>query len=645
MEYLFKQYGVDENGDLTDPPGSSFMFRDYEPYSIGNAFTVRHDSGSRYNSILIGRNIRSTSTWFGNLFGSLNELFVQMAKLVRDLSINYMYSETDGTGDRGDEHRSFTNCVDSVIDALDMEPDLARFIKTKVIHNRLRTGTEKRLALDDPTFFSRGFGYISMRDSIDKQLQTHLYYTGYDTTPETVLKHMCERTKVVAMSATAEVESPLCNFHLQYLRDGGVHFHEFDEREKEDIRGLIDSLRAGFLDGRSRLNCVCLPAVASYSRATWEDILDDEDEADDLYSRLGTTEEGRSFAETRYVRAAQAVEAFLSHGDVRSMIAFFSAHVKSGADSKFSSAKMEDVIEKLARKHGVAVGLEWAGQEEKVLNNKVGGPAAYIIQINGDNYEDVKDEILGRLSEGQKIMVITAYQTLGAGQNLQYDVPDDLADKRVWVRRELPNYDVVSREKDFDAVYLDDPTAIGPQIEYGKKGTLDNYLFYAEYLDATNQITLADKHTEVKNAFRQCYTPNMDRQPNHFKRTDAYILAKSQVINQAVGRMSRTGWKMPDVYIFVSSELVNGGAFALPKECYGPYLSYEFEKLYETVHGMKAAEPREDEEMMLDNCLRTSHNLVGWLDDLRFAVYGGDPDAISKWKEIRDFVLRHPTCP
>lgn len=657
MEYLFKQYGLDSDGNLTDPPGSSFMFRDYEPYSVGNAFTVRTDNDMRYNRILIGKNIKSTSTWFGSLFGSLNELFIQMAKLVRDLAFNYMYAQKDDSSDPGtanDEHRSFTNCVDSVIDALDMEPDLARFIKTKVIHNRLKTGSEKRLALDDPTFFSRGFGYISMRDSIDKQLQTHLYYTGYDTTPESVLRHMAERTKVIAMSATAEVDSPLCNFHLQYLRDSGVYFHEFDEKEKKDIHELIESLRHGFKKGDSNLRCECLPSVPGYSRATWEDILDDEDDADDLYSKLGITEEGQSFAEVRYVRAAQAIEAFLSHDDIQSMIGFFSAHVRNSTDGKFTAGKMNYVIEKLAKKHKIAVGVKWYGSEEEILNRKAGEPAAYIMQINGTNYAEMKDRILDRLSgkadgcngKGQKILIITAYQTLGAGQNLQYDVPDDLADKRVWIRKALPDYDMVSKEKDFDAIYLDDPTNIGPQIEYGKKATLDNYLFYAEYLDATSQITLNEKHFEIKNAFRQCYTPNMDRQPNHFKKCFAYILAKAQVVNQAVGRMSRTGWKMPNVYLFMDSELVNGGTFALPKEYYGSYLSYEFETLYETVHTMKSIEARDDEEeMILDDCLRTSHNFLGYLDDLRFAVYGGDTEAIAKWQELRDFVLHNPTCP
>ena len=660
MEYLFKQYGVDSKGELTDPPGSSFMFRDYEPYSVGNAFTVKTDTEKRYNHILIGKNITSTSTWFTGLFSELNELFIQLARMVRDLAFNYMYVN-EGVSEKDDsnpEHRSFTNCVDSIIDALDMEPDLARFIKTRVIHNRLKTGSEKRLGLDDPTFFSRGFGYISMRDSIEKQLQTHLYYTGYDATPEAVLRHMAERTKVIALSATAEIDSPICNFHLRYLRDSGVYFHRFTEEEEEEIQELIHSLRYWFLDEdgrkpRSKLNCICLPEITGYDRSVWEDIFD-EDDAEDLFTKIGITEEGKVYNEIRYVRATQALEQFFAHDDIQSMIGFFSAHVKNVPDGKFIVSKMNYIIEKLARKYKIAVAVHWSGSKSEILNPKAGEPSAYIIQINGNNYDEMKDEVLERLSgkyegcngKGQKIFLITAYQTLGAGQNLQYDVPKDIEKLRVWVRENMPSYDMNDPQKDFDAIYLDDPTSIGPQIEYMKKNTLDDYLFYAEYLDATNQITLEDKHSEIKNAFRQCYTPNMDRQPNHFKKCDAYILAKAQVVDQAVGRMSRTGWKRKDVYIFLDNELVKGGTFALPKENYGTYLSYEFEKLYDTVHEKVKLERRDDEyELILDDCIRISHNFVGYLNDLRFAVYGGDSDAIQKWQELRDFVLHHPTCP
>ena len=43
---------------------------------------------------------------------------------------------------------------------------------------------------------------------------------------------------------------------------------------------------------------------------------------------------------------------------------------------------------------------------------------------SGNNYELEKEEILNELKNGGKVMVISTYQTIGAGQNLLYDIPE-----------------------------------------------------------------------------------------------------------------------------------------------------------------------------------------------------------------------------
>ncbi len=57
MQHLFKLFGQDEDGEYTDPPSNSFMFRDYEPNTVGNAFTIKTEEGDRYNRILVGTGI------------------------------------------------------------------------------------------------------------------------------------------------------------------------------------------------------------------------------------------------------------------------------------------------------------------------------------------------------------------------------------------------------------------------------------------------------------------------------------------------------------------------------------------------------------------------------------------------------------
>ena len=49
----------------------------------------------------------------------------------------------------------------------------------------------------------------------------------------------------------------------------------------------------------------------------------------------------------------------------------------------------------------------------------------------GDEYDSMKNSIRSRLEKGDRIFVISTYQTLGAGQNLQYPIPEVLQGKLI----------------------------------------------------------------------------------------------------------------------------------------------------------------------------------------------------------------------
>lgn len=652
MEYRFKQYRVSKSGMPVDSQAGSFIFRDYEDFNTSEGICICTEPDICYNRIIVGAKQSNT-----NLFKDLRSFIDSFSRLVRDLAFNYMYCQNEKEGGVGpvegvtNDHSSFLNCVDSIIDVFDIKDNLHRLIKTKVIHNRLKTGYEKSLSLDDPTVFSRGFSYICMRDSVDRQLQTHLHYTEYDTTPEAILRHMAERTKIIALSATAELSSPICNFNLDYLRDGGVYFHEFDEVEDASVRKLLEDRNRGFVDGMCNLKCEVLSPVISYCSSSWESIFD-EDTADDIFHKVGIAND-QLYSGIRYVRSAQAFESFLIHDDIQSMIGFFSASVKD-FDGDFSTEIVSFILQRLAIKHNICIGIRLGTTSDiTLLNGGAGGPSAFFIQISGGNYDTVRDEVLDRLSGkyegcngvGQKVFVLTAYQTLGAGQNLQYPIPSDIREECNYIRSELHDHDMIDPRKDFDAIYLDDPTNIGPMVRYNDKESLDNYLLFAEYLDATGNITLEEKRRNIRDAFKVYCSSDHKNQPRHFKNCDAYLLAKAQVIYQAIGRMTRTGWKRKNSYIFIDNTIVKNGTFALPKEYYGSYLGYEFDTIYEKVHEISINEQEGADRLVVDHSIRRSHQIVSYLDNLRKRVYSGDSGAIDMWKRIRDFVLRNPTCP
>lgn len=660
IQYLFKLFGVDEDGTYTDPPSTSFMYRDYEPYTVGTAFTLKMEKDDRYNRILTGKKLTATHTMISSLFGSLDDFFNQLCRLVRDLAFNYKSNLEDmltvyrKTGKavkyEGEERSGFINCVDSIIDAFDFDEDLSRYIKTKVLHNRLRSNNERSIELLEPTVYSRGFRYIDMRDSVSKQLQTHLFYTDYDTTPEFILRHMCEVTKVIGMSATGEIESPFCNFSLHYLRECGVHIHELSQKEYSELNSMVERNKVGYTTERNgkkaEVQTHVLDTDPGYSKMSWEKIFDSRT-ATEIYNQIGKTNENEDedYSGSRYVRAAHVMKAFLEHDDIQSMICFFSAHAKSDNGSAFKIVHLNTIFEKLASERDFELKIKYAGDEERILNEG-GTRKATLIQITSNNFEDTKAELNRRLATGEKILVLSAYQTLAAGQNLQYPIPETIPESElVWVREGTGMDKLDKKEKDFDAIYLDDPKNIGPKIVKGDKKTLDDYLFYIEYADTTGEIDLEEKRKQIGQAFMYCYNPHDAGHPKHFKNTQIYNLAKGQAVVQAIGRADRTGWKRKVTHIFLDKQLAYGGVFALDKEDFGHFRSQIFDEVYDKVHRTMNEDADTKTKLMLSNMVRRSHNFMTIVDDIRSAMYGGEQSAIDEWQAWREFVMKYPTAP
>lgn len=660
MQYLFKLFSVDSDGTYIDPVSSSFMFRDNQASTVGTAFTLKMEEGDRYNRILTGKNITDKANKIASLFQALDYYFDQLCRLVRDLAFNFK-SNTEKTIEffqesgkpvkyEGEERSGLINSVDSIIDAFDMDEDLAHYVRNKVLHNRLKSNNERRIESHDPIMYSKGFRYVAMKDAVNRQLQTHLSYTDYDTTPEFILRHMCEVTKVIGLSATGELESPFCNFSLSYLRDSGIYIHEYSPEDMTDLNVLIDSNNVGYAEGRADIEAQFLDVDLKYSIVSWEKIFDPLT-AKKVFNRLGKTteKEGEDYPELRYVRAVKAIEQFIEHDDIQSMLCFFSAHVKSHTGTTFHIEKMEYLIEQVALKHDVCMKVEWALADEPKIFNETATRKVTLMQITGDNFYDAKDDLFARLKEGEKILVISAYQTLAAGQNLQYPIPADLYNEMnrelVWVRSGAGEIKFGETEKDFDAIYLDEPTSIGPKIIKNDKMSLDKYLFYAEYADASNQIDLDEKKKQIGQAFMFCYTPQNEGHPKHFKDTDIYAMAKAQVIIQAIGRTDRTGWKRKKTYVFLDRQLEYGGTFALDKKDYGTFRSKIFDEVYDKVHEPRVEDEAKKNKLLMHAAVRKSHGFMGLIKDVSDAMFGGESGAIEEWETWRQFVLRYPTVP
>ncbi len=146
----------------------------------------------------------------------------------------------------------------------------------------------------------------------------------------------------------------------------------------------------------------------------------------------------------RYFKVVSAYLEFKQNSNIQSFLCLLTSYPKS-----------EDKIDK----YGKGINIEHLNTLIKLALDR------YNIDFNEDeelyfiyNSEDktakkYEDEIKSRLKDGERIFVISTYQGLGIGKNIQYKILEN--------NREI--------EKDFDAIYLDKPTHLLENITGDKE--------------------------------------------------------------------------------------------------------------------------------------------------------------------------------
>ncbi|MCH3978077.1 MAG: hypothetical protein LKJ94_01825 [Candidatus Methanomethylophilus sp.] len=631
-DFPFKLKNVDEDGEYERAP---FLFRDYEPNFVGNVFSIKQDEKEPRNNILSGKGVSSKRSSAAVMFDEISKVFDRVAMLVRDLAYNYSSSHPEK-----EEQSSLDSIVSSILDIFEFHREFKDFLATIISHNRANTIDKKVISVKDPSFYSRGFQYIGMHDSPDHDFQTYMRLTDYGLTPEFVMRRICESTKVIGLSATAVIDSPISNFSFAYLEESGVYVHVPSKDDRALLRKDVARYAVGYEDGQVVADSI--EVRGGYSRSSWKKIFDNPDNIDGIHEKVGSfgsydpdSDEGKEYAQCRYVRAATAFRRFLDE-PVRSMIAFFTALAKKeGLD--FSKEILREIFERLAKEKGLnAAFIEKSSDSDNLQHDD---STVYVAFVNSFNFESIWGNIVEKLlEEGRKVFILTAYNTLGAGQNLQYKIPEGTLDNLVKIN------DLEDKgEKDIDAIYLDDPKSIGPIVEYGNKKTLDEYLFFVEFVDNANEIQIPYKRAQIGVAFSRCYVPNYYKHPSHFKDTDAYRKAKARALIQAVGRICRTNMKSKRILVLFDSDIAYSGTFSLDKDAYGRYFNREFEVFYDKVKEIGSV-PQEKpaDKLAIDEAIRKSHSYYRYVSDLKSSVFYGVEESIEDWKKLREFVLRHP---
>ena len=626
-DYIFQTYSLQfkhrTEGELDDNY-QNYMFQDHQFHSIlsdknKRFITMNSDDKRKINRIRFEQNRpflekNNIQSMLGQLRGFIK--FFQGA--VNILAINYMQRKNESRKP-GEDAFTMEYAIRSVLNLFRLSKDSEDYLTTQIMIASHKIKGDIEPSDFDLSFYENGFRYYAFENNTDHDMQSQIMMYSFQTTPEKMLLRFCEKAKVIGISATATVPSVVGNFDINYLRDKmqGLYISLNDE-ERKRLSDEFNKSQQGYRD--VHITAELLGEEGKYSKDVWNEVFCNTEIAENVYDLLqrsfGENEDSNNYNKERYLRIALAFKRFVTHEDIHSFLCVLTKHPKNG-DKYLDRKKLHEIFKFIALENG------WNNYHDST-----------IVYLDGAEYDDKKNELIQRLAVGQKIFVISVYQTIGAGQNLQYPVPDIY-------RNSIVKINDRSRcdEKDFDAIYLDKPTNLIVQLgDNLEEAEFAKYLFQMEFLQESGEISADETIRNIKRAFKTYMMGhvNKDQYANVYRKKSCVLLSTRYII-QAIGRICRTNQKNKNVYVFADNRIADNIDVSVVE---GRIFNHEFMALIESVkkHGEKSPELADLENLASLKAVRVNKEIKNMLSN------DWNDDKIKRWQKLRAMVLCHPTA-
>lgn len=482
------------------------------------------------------------------------------------------------------------------------------------------TGAAHHIAAPDLSFYETGFRLFEFIDDDCHRTQTRLQYLQLQNTPEKVLLYLCHRAKVVGLSATACLPTVLGNYDLRYLREQlGERYVTLSRLTREAVREEMEELWAPYRVGEIQVSLQVVDRVNRPLAQRLEEIFEEKNRARQYERRLsclGVNE----YEGIRYCNLFTAIKAFWQHDDIQAFLVL---------NQLLPAAEKPALDENLLRE-----GMEELGQlvapEQK---------ARLVVLRSGERFEADKADLMQKLGAGERCVIFSSYQTLGAGQNLQYPVQDKNG-LIVLGKQDNAAGDSRLSNKDVDAMYLGDITHVTVNLweaDGWQKSDLMRYCFQAECLYQNDEISFQTMQALLKAGLgRYSGKAKMDGKIQaKLQKCPSFSGRVTRDVVQAVGRMGRTFLKKPTVYLFTTTQVLQH----LDAEYMSArLLSPEMQALAEGCRDLQAAGRQGEKECYEAERIATRGN--AYLMQMLHTAW--TDKSMSLWKELRHTVLRYP---
>ena len=480
-------------------------------------------------------------------------------------------------------------------------------------------GIAHSLTAPDLSFYETGFRLFEFIDDDRHRTQTKLQYFQLQNTPEKVLLYLCRRAKVVGLSATACLPTVLGNYDLQYLQEQlGEKFCTLSPATQQSIREEMESLWEPYRTGEIQIQLQLVDQHDLSVRERLEAIFGAGAVAMRYENRFAARGV-REYEAKRYCNLFFAMKAFWQHREIQAFLCLnqvLPEPNKAALDENILRDALEDL-------------------RQLCTPDQEGG---LVVLRSGERFEKDKSDLLKSLGDGRRRIIFSSYQTLGAGQNLQYPVRD-VADLVVLDKNADPSDPRLSN-KDVDAIYLGDITHVSVNLWEADKwqgNDLMRYCFQAECLYQHDEISHQTLQQLLKNGIG-CFSGKQGsdiKAQAMMRQCESFSGRVTRDVLQAVGRMGRTFLKRPHIYLFTTMQVLQN----LNADCLeGRLLAPEMQTLAEEKRILLEKGKQKNRTHLEAERIATRGN--AYL--MRMLNAPWTAESMMLWKELRQKVLCTP---
>ena len=600
-----------------DAESRNFLFQDHQFHAIldGNKsyITTVSDPSERINAIQFSSEKPSSED--GNIqvmLGKLRGFIKYFSGGINMLAYNYMQHREERRNP-GEDEFSLESAIRSVLAEFRLSDKHIDYITSQILISSHKPKGYIENADFDLSFYENGFRYYAFEDDYAHDMQSKIMMYSFQVTPEKILLRFCEKAKVVGISATASIPTVVGNFDHKYLQAKmQTRYEVVKESDRSRLRTEFEKSISGYKD--ITVNVQLLGEV--YHEKIWEGVFNDTELAQHIFDKVerALSQEKNNYNKERYFRIAMAYKQFVCHDDIQSFLCVLTKHPRPG-DMYLDMDILYEIFKYIHKERG-----------EKFDKTT-------ICLLDGEEFDINKEQIIDRLQHGEKLFVISVYQTIGAGQNLQYGIPQNLIDHLA------SSNDRGSRgEKDFDAIYLDKPTNIFVNLsENLSDEDFVKYLYYVEFLQESAELSAQETRKHVKRAFKTFLTghPYWDEAKSVYG-IKSVVLMSTRTIIQAIGRICRTNQKKKTVYVFADYRISESIDFDIDdgNRLLNPEFRALLSHIKEQCKAYSSGDLADEASLLSVRVNKMINNILreDWTES-----------RMLQWKTLREYSLQHPT--